>query len=360
VLMGVASARALERDRDAAVLGVFIAVGSLLRPEVYLAMPVYVLAALSVRVPVRRIAISVGMFAALVLPWLIFAKLELGSFLPNTAGAKSGGMILGPVEFARKLSPVIKIVGSSQLLTVIAIPIAALLSRGQSLMDRRLRFSILWVVALPVAYVVFDIQILSRYLLLITPFVCVLGMISFERIWERVAPSRAVAAMWLVAIVMILGNGAFYLRVVLPPSRAFSYDLTHNLSSLAGYLNSKSDPDAVVAAADIGYLAFYSQRRVLDLGGLVEPETGHLRSEHSYEEIVDDGLYFDVPGYPHVDYFVDRVHEPNRFDGQTLAGHRFESIFVTTVRNLGIRKPGPYYYTLYRLQVDEPSGDKTP
>jgi len=37
-----------------------------------------------------------------------------------------------------------------------------------------------------------------------------------------------------------------------------------------------------------------------------------------------------------------------------LAGHRFEELTVTTVRNLGIRKPGPYYYTLYRVSPVTP------
>jgi putative intracellular protease/amidase len=120
-------------------------------------------------------------------------------------------------------------------------------------------------------------------------------------------------------------------------------------TDLALYLRDHSPPDAVVAAADIGYLAFYSERRVLDLGGLVEPETGKLREAHEYDEIVERGLYFDVPGYPRVDYFVDRDHEENRFDGAIVNGHRFEKVHATVVRNLGIRKPGVYHYALYRL-----------
>ncbi|HXV14726.1 MAG TPA: hypothetical protein VEC56_11030, partial [Candidatus Krumholzibacteria bacterium] len=142
-----------------------------------------------------------------------------------------------------------------------------------------------------------------------------------------------------------------YVRVVLPPSRAFSADLTGPMTELALYLRDNSPPDAVVAAADIGYLAFYSQRRVLDLGGLVEPETGKLREAHDYEDIVARGLYFDVPGYPHVDYFVDRDHQADRFDGGIVGGRRFERVYATEVRNLGIRKPGVFHYVLYRLTV---------
>jgi hypothetical protein len=143
---------------------------------------------------------------------------------------------------------------------------------------------------------------------------------------------------------------AFYLLEVVPPSRTFSYDLTHRLKRLALYLRDHSSPDAVVAAADIGYLAYFSDRRVLDLGGLVEPETGKLRRRADYEEILERGLYLHVPGYPHVDFLVDRVKVPRRFDGRVVDGFRLRAVRVEEVDNLGIRKPGPFYYTLYRIE----------
>jgi hypothetical protein len=140
---------------------------------------------------------------------------------------------------------------------------------------------------------------------------------------------------------------------MVPPSRAFSHDLTHNMKGIALYVREHSHENAVVAAADIGYLAFYSQRRVLDLGGLVEPVTGDLRSRYSYEDIIQQGLFLDLDAYPTVDFFIDRELEPDRFEGRLLSGYRFRRVYGTTVRNLGIRKPGPYHYTLYRLEREQ-------
>ncbi|MCK5407316.1 MAG: hypothetical protein KAJ37_07680, partial [Candidatus Krumholzibacteria bacterium] len=138
-----------------------------------------------------------------------------------------------------------------------------------------------------------------------------------------------------------------------PPSRVFSHDLTHGLRDMAVHIRDNSDEDAVVAAADIGYLAFYSNRRVLDLGGLVEPETGELRSRFSYEEIIQEGMFLGLKGYPRVDYFIDRELEPARFEGRAMSGYQFRQVYTTVVGNLGLRKPGPYYYTLYQLTRDE-------
>jgi hypothetical protein len=357
LLMILASVNACRSNRSAAYLGLTMVLASLVRPEVYLAFPVYLLSLLLRRRDLngRCVWTTVLVFAVLIAPWLVFAKFYIGSFLPNTAGAKSGGMVLDPLTFLRKLDPVVKIVGSTQALTVLAALVAIVVKgRKSRLFSPPMRFLLLWVVALPVAYVVFDIQILSRYLLLVTPLMCVAGWIAVEELLGmRVASALGRASMCALAAAMILINAVFYFKIVLPPSRAFSYDLTHNMRSVAEYVRDHSEKDAVVAAADIGYLAFYSNRRVLDLGGLVEPLTGELRSRFSYEDLIQNGMFLDLDGYPHVDFFIDRELEPDRFEGREMSGYQFRAVYQTVVRNLGLRKPGPYYYTLYHLTRGE-------
>jgi arabinofuranosyltransferase len=370
--VGAASIGAIHDRKQALLLGFFMAVAALLRPEAYLLVPVY---ALSVLTRGRRndwgCVVRVALvWLLLVGPWLLFARYHIGSFLPNTAGAKSGGLVLDPATFIRKLDPIVKIVGSSDGIAALLIVLSVAVARRKALVfTDRARLLSLWAVALPLAYVFFDIQVLSRYMLLTTPFTIVLGLGGLEGLLLRggvgnrreteraeAAPGplkKALAAATAAAVVV---NVVFYFAVVLPPSAAFSHDLSRNLKGLALYLKGHSEKGAVVAAADIGYLAYYSERRVLDLGGLVDNETLALREAHTYEEIVDKGLYLDLPKYPRVDFFIDRELSANRFDGRVLAGYRFDSVYVTEVRNLGIRKPGPYFYTLYRLTRESADG----
>ena len=370
--VGAASIGAFEDRRRALLLGFFMAVAALLRPEAYLLVPVYALAVLTRG---RRIEWGCVLRVALVWlllvgPWLLFARYHIGSFLPNTAGAKSGGMVLDPATFIRKLDPIVKIVGSSDGIAAFLVVLSIVVARRKALIfSDRARLLFLWIVALPLAYVFFDIQVLSRYMLLTAPFTIVLGLGGLEGLFSRgggegrgetdlarVAPGRLKKALAAATAAAVVANVAFYFAVVLPPSVAFSQDLSRNLKGLALYLKGHSDKDAVVAAADIGYLAYYSERKVLDLGGLVDNETLALREAHTYEEIVDQGLYLGLPKYPRVDFFIDREHTMNRFEGRSLAGYRFESVYVTEVRNLGIRKPGPFFYTLYRLTRERPLG----
>jgi hypothetical protein len=294
-------------------------------------------------------------YTLLVAPWLLFAKYHMGSFLPNTAGAKSGGVITDPITLLRKFEPIVKIVGSTDGLAAVLVlsSIVFALRRTRMLSDTH-RFMLFWVVALPVAYVVFDIQVLSRYMLLTSPFTIVLGFSALDGWVDRIADAskRERARRFapaLLAVIALVGNIVFYVAVVVPPTAAFSHDLTHNLKNLALFIRENSAEDSVVAAADIGYLAFYSRRWVLDLGGLVDNETLALREKHTYEEIVEKGMYLTLPKYPSVDFFIDRELTANRFDEKVIEGYRLESVLVTEVRNLGIRKPGPYFYTLYRL-----------
>jgi hypothetical protein len=351
-LVMLASFGAYGSRAGAARFGAAAAVAALIRPEMYLAIPVFLAAAITLRPRPRATTlwVAVAVAAALLVPWLAFARLHIGSFLPNTAGAKSGGIVHDPVVFLRGFVPLAKILLSTQAIALLALLVDLAVSRRRAVAWRpELRFSMLWIVALPLAYVVADIQVLSRYVLLITPMICVAGWCAVENVTARFESRRALFAVTTAALVALCINIAFYIRVVLPPSVIFSQDLQTRMMGLARYLHDNSMPDVVVAAADIGYLAYYSERRVLDLGGLVEPEMARLREAHDYEEIVDEGLYFDVAGYPRVDYLVDRDHEADRFVGKVVNGYGFVPVYSTVVRNLGIRKPGDFHYTLYRI-----------
>ncbi len=351
-VVSLASLEALDDVRRAARLGAAIAVAALVRPEFYLAVPVWLAVAAWRRAPLRVVAAGLATCGALLLPWLAFARLVLGSFLPNTAGAKSGGLTLAPLEIARRVEPVARMLGATQLVSVAGLVLAAATRRGRrTFVDASRHWMLAWLVALPAAYVLLDIQVLSRYLLLVLPPLVVLGAAGWQAV-APAAPGRRRALVAALALAAVASNAVLYARVVLPPSRAFAEDLQTRMKGLALYLHDHAPPDAVVAAADIGYLAFYSQRRVLDLGGLVEPRTGALRERYDYETIVERGLFFGVEGYPHVDYLVDREPVSGRFDGRVVAGHRFERVHGVVVRNLGIRKPGPWYYDLYRIRPE--------
>ncbi len=112
------------------------------------------------------------------------------------------------------------------------------------------------------------------------------------------------------------------------------------------WLERNSPSDAVVAAPDIGAIGYYSDRRVLDLGGLVTPEINEMRQRIDVERIIEEGLYLRFEP----DYLMDRSVIPERFAGAVIGGMRFVPVMRGLVGNLGIRQPDPVHYVLYRLE----------
>ncbi len=147
VVMLLASVRAYDDRRGAMRFGAAAALGALVRPEMYLALPVLVAGALTVRPRPSRGWVVAGLATAAVLlaPWLLFAKWHIGSFLPNTAGAKSGGFVANPILLVANLAPVVKIVAGTQAVAVLAMLLDVAISRRRAfVLGRSFRFAALW------------------------------------------------------------------------------------------------------------------------------------------------------------------------------------------------------------------------
>ena len=104
---------------------------------------------------------------------------------------------------------------------------------------------------------------------------------------------------------------------------------------------------------DIGAVGYYSQRRILDLGGLVSPEINSIRRKVDYEDMLAKGLYLKF----RPDYLVDRSPVDKRFADVVIKGNRFVPLKEGRIATLGIRKRGPFIYVLYRI---EPVADRDP
>jgi arabinofuranosyltransferase len=347
--------------RRSALFGLVLFLAVLARPEALVLAALSTVAyAFSPAPPARRwlhLAVFIPLFAI----WLFVIHRHTGSYFPLTAGAKQGRPVLSAALFGRALVPA-KIMGATILLPWLALiaGLARSLVRERSLastfvagdasrasMRPGVFLMILWVFALPAAYVVLDFQVLSRYLVPVIPCVIVLGVASWIRLsallWRR-ASARRVALAIFTALVMSQSM-VFYARVVVAPTVRFSDALKTVVVGMGEWLARNSAPDALVATPDIGAIGFTSGRRVLDLGGLVTPEINAMRRATDVAVIIDDGLYLAFKP----DYLVDRSPAPARFAGKVIGGYTFAALRSGEVPNLGIRKPEPVVYTLYRI-----------
>ena len=364
VLLAITAAFSAARSpARSALFGLVLFLAVLSRPEVLALAALSIAACAFAPGPRRRRWLYLAVFVPLLAVWLFLIHRHTGSFFPLTAGAKQGRAVLSPIIFARALIPA-KIMGATILLPwlVLIAGLAHAVFRERSLtslfigrggargeMRPGVLLVILWVFALPASYVIFDFQVLSRYLVPVIPCVIVLGAVSWEKlsaiVWRGAGARRA--AMAVFVLLVAAQSVTVYEKVVVPPTRQFSRALETVVCGMGEWLRENTPPGTLVATPDIGAIGYVSRRRVLDLGGLVTPEINAMRRSIDVERIIEEGIYLQFKPA----YLVDRSEMPARFSGKVIGGSRFIPVRGGRVPNLGIRKPAPVTYVLYRIEA---------
>ena len=358
-------------------IGLLAGLACLVRPEFYLlALLLLAGALLSARWRRRWLALAIGT-ALPVIPWLLFAQWQFGEALPHTAAAKSGqwqGMGHLLVQSGRLLR--VPVSSQAALLGVAGLGLATCLIGGRcrDLLRKRhslagaaprgrLRFyaalALAWGVALPVVFLARDVQVISRYLLIVTPLLPLGAIYCFE-LWceRRPALSRLLPLLILLHVAPNLG---LYFTRVQPYARRFGAELDSGLGRIADYLALRAAAGTWVAAPDIGLLGLNSDCQILDLGGLIHPEIAALWQRMGYEAMVSSLAFLEL--HP-ADYLVDRAPVAARLAGRRPDGRVLLPLLSREVQGLGLRAPQPVVYTLYRIgppdRIEPPAAPAPP
>jgi len=340
--------------------------------------------------PYAPTAAAAAGWLVVVLPWLVYAWFSFGRLVPETALAKSAGLSLNPLVWLpylyRTVLPLAVTQGliwAGMLLLVLLI-----LRRHQYLENYRMKphfaredldldedpeprpskgagqwsiwgpvaligITLTWAVVLVGGLALRQVWTISRYVSPLAPVLLVALSVIAEWLMQgaavNVAIRRTGRVIILASVVATLGvNFWVFNSQVLPHARNFPLGVRTCYLELGTWLADNTPPDAVVAALDIGALGFGSDRRILDLMGLVSPEILDLAQETGFQEMVASGAWIEVGGRA-PDYFVDRSEGLPRWSGKTLRGIRFELLDSCTISGLGLKEAQPWTVALYRL-----------
>jgi len=149
-----------------------------------------------------------------------------------------------------------------------------------------------------------------------------------------------------VVIMIVAQNTVVSWSVIRPHVRSFERAMKECFIPIGQWFAEETPSETVIAARDIGALGYYSERKVVDLGGLVTPEVHPWLKEYSPEELTDRypslGLQL-----PRADYIVYRSKTEDKI-GDVAAF--YDPIFTKSVASLGISDtPGETYYTVCRI-----------
>jgi hypothetical protein len=335
--------------------GAFWALAALTRPEavfLLLLWGVFLVIDTDSREGVRRLIAGALPPVLIYGGWLLFSRLYFGTFWPNTLSAKTvtGGLPALFDSFRRQ----VEIVGATDAALAGAL-VAALFFGGARLWPKRIRAQRLlpwvWVGALPLLYGMRGVPVLSRYLVPMMPVLAWLSWRAVERWWagEEPTPELRPGAILLgvgLAALALTQNLVLYEAAVVPQVRSFTSGIRQSLVPWGQWFHDHTPPGVTIAAPDIGAIGYYSQRRVLDLAGLVTPRMVPILEKEQPEDIVANFSFASV-GRP--DYVIDRA--PRAYD--LISRSRYSSALVAighaSVPNLGIAHPTTAVYSIYRI-----------
>jgi hypothetical protein len=355
----------LRRNYAAAGLGAGLL--ALTRPETFWLVALVAadgyLQAKDRRKGILNASVAAGTWALPVVSWYIFAWREFGTVLSNTARAKS---TMSPdfADMVREFSGSVKILLASDgfalgviaALVVVAlrfrkkpVPEPAVLSSDAP--DRRtlLLFSI-WTVMVVVLYAVEHVLVVSRYLLLVSPFIGLLALILLMRMlngtsWKRYARFCA----GIVAACMIIQSQIIYRQVVAPGIEAFETGMESSLIPIGRWLKANTTERDVVLLWDIGAVGYYSDRTICDAAGLATPEMIQFaHGEDPLHNIVRMKLYREICP---VTYIVHRAESPDALKGEP----DLQAVLIRPFSRMGLSDFETRYYTVYKV-TGKPAG----
>ncbi len=340
--------------------------------------------------PYKPLMAAAGGWALVIGPWLAYAWFSFGRILPGTASAKSSGGTGDVLVIVGYLWQAIKMLAATQgvLWVGMLLLIFYVLYRNGKMSEPGLwhhadagahreelatgegpwsvwgpvamvGIAVVWTVALLGGYALREVWIISRYVSPLSPVLLLaMGLIA-EWLMRGTAIDRH--SLWIgrrIIVLFVALNVAFnawiFIDQVVPHSQQFPAGVRECYLDMGHWLRDNTPDDVVIAALDIGAVGYGSERRVLDLMGLVSPEVLEVGVELGFQEMVTSGAWLKLgPDGSHPDYFIDRAEGEPRWAGRTVDGVRFDLLETCLISGVGLRETQPWTVALYRLVSTE-------
>ncbi|HEY5171527.1 MAG TPA: hypothetical protein VIK54_07355, partial [Acidimicrobiia bacterium] len=282
-----------RNGRRWAILGLLTGLAVLVRFEIALLVIAFVVEGVLSRR--RRIAVPalVSGAAVVVVPWLAFARVEFGTFLPTTLAAKAGGWHVVNSTMARQI--VSSMISSQPGTLLIAMLGLVVCIRRRSPQLTRLSPALWLLLAWPGFYYLraASLQSPGRYLLPVVPAIAVIAAVVLPELWRAGgallagARSRRVLVGALVAL-QALTMVVLMVRNVDPVLRRFNTNYRATMTATAAFLGSRCTAhERVLLDEDVGVVSYMPHGGcvLVDGGGLANPELGRLSLAQQIERV---------------------------------------------------------------------------
>lgn len=280
-------------------------------------------------------------YVCMVFPWLLFSYLHFGTILTNTLHGKSGGLAR-PGDIVPNLITVLTLLAATQLPAMVAVLISFVKDPASW---KEKYYLPLWMVTLSIFYLIDNVQVVSRYLLILTPFLIIAGLAALQHLAKTFSLStgKVIALIILLVSLTVAENQYIYWTKVKPHLDNFITGSNDCLRPIGRWLRNNTKEDALVFVPDVGMIGFYSDRTICD-AGLVSPLVGKAFRGTDYDQSMIQGKY---NAFLHPEYVIDRSPTPGR-----LASGSMTPLFTLQFPGLGISNTDMRYYTVYKQALN--------
>ena len=225
-------------------------------------------------------------FAILFGSYFVWRWSYFGLPFPNTFYAKTQGGTHGLIDGAQYILSFARDSGGALFLGLALVPLAT----G--------RVSRLYTIALAATVAVFIFAFASggdwmfhyRFFAHVLPVLLALVAAGLDVVLALPRPGTfralflyATLALVLLATHLSLANTELGIaRMVLPALARHNY-LSQNYEELGRWLHDNTPPESSVAISDVGAVGYFSERRILDMFGLIDPHIAHLAGRMHYK-----------------------------------------------------------------------------
>lgn len=297
------------------LLGTLIGLGHLIRPELALLLPLIVLLELGInrRLLWKACLASAGIF----LIWTSFSYFYFGSVMSHSVKVKSiqgsiGWWAMQPAYYKDFLSKPTYPIVCFALAAVGFLSLALSISRNHVAAFILSFYAISLVCLYTLARAPLGYFWYNAPAMLGVNVALLFGLdLIFRRLPHKSAGVQAVFALALAGFATEFGmerlrikpsdKGCSLTAAFPPPELDPSYRCGAEYLAAATYINQNTPSTVRVAMTEIGYLGFYSDRKVVDIHGLIHPEALEAMIQQKA------GWWFTGPNYPEVIV----AHEPS-------------------------------------------------
>ncbi|MBN1197441.1 MAG: hypothetical protein JXA62_08550 [Candidatus Aminicenantes bacterium] len=262
--------------------------------------------------------------------WFVAARLIFGQWFPNTAHAKAAGFSLTAAWNALE-----KTILTLQPVDVTALALALWSLAVSRRLERPWRELLFLSLILVLLFTVNGVNVHTRYLVPLFPLTVTLFLATTQQF------SRLRRGLVALSILVSLAQTAIW---VYPATRAYTESEKQVNIAIGRWLKQNTSPDARVFLWDIGAIAFESQRRVIDLNGLID--SGIFHRNEPFPQIMARRIKEADPRIPF--YFIDVHYKERRAEG-AVPGIATEFLFSRPFHHMFIFQKKPLYYSVYRL-----------